>query len=267
MHLKRAEQRLRAAPRVLELPPSPPAGPGRTIRKAPFQGLPAGLLIDREDHGARWRMQVQVGDRRHLRAELRVGAMEPPLNPMRPQITFGQQALVAAPADAGHEAPSHGFVDQFGERAGRLALVRGHRLAGQGDQLQARDGRKLRRGSGPRLVVQPTHSVPSESVPPTLDGARMDAHAAGYSDGTTAVFRAEDNAGSQPVTLTTGPRPNSALEFGPLLSIQRQPDARPAATGHLPTASWLPYWAQLFCASRARSVPADFSGGIRGSGH
>jgi len=95
----------------------------------------------------------------------------------------------------------------------------------------------------------------------------MNAHLSGHRRGTSAVFAGQDDAGSPSVTLTTGPRPNSALQLGPLLDVQRQPDAGPAAMGHATTASWLTFWSQLFCAPYARSVPADFSGGIRGSGH
>jgi hypothetical protein len=95
----------------------------------------------------------------------------------------------------------------------------------------------------------------------------MDAHTPGHDLGTLALFRSQDDASPQAVALPTGPRPNSALQFGTLLGVQRQPNARPAATGHAATASRRTLWAQLFCARRARSRPADFSGGIRGSGH
>jgi hypothetical protein len=95
----------------------------------------------------------------------------------------------------------------------------------------------------------------------------MDAYAAGHGLGTAAVFTGQDDAGPQPVALTTGPRPNPALQFGTLFGVQRQLDAGPAATGHATTASWPTSPDQLFCASRDRSVPADFSGGIRVSGH
>jgi hypothetical protein len=267
VHLKGAEERLRPVPRVLELPAAPPAGRRGAIREAAFQRLHARLLVDREHHRARRGLQIQGGNFRHLLAELRIRAVEPALDPMRPQIAVGEQALVTAPADAVHEAAADRFVDQFRDRARRLARARLHRLAGEGDQLQPRDGGKLRGGSGPRLVVQPVHPVASKPGPPALDGARVNPHAPGYGRGTTAVFRAQDDAGSPSVALTTGPGPNSPLQFGTLLGVQPQPDPRPAATGHAPTASWSTARAQLFSAPRARSVPADFSGGTRGSGH
>jgi hypothetical protein len=64
--------------------------------------------------------------------------MQPALDPVRPQITRGQQPLVAAPADAGHKASGHGFVDQLGERACRLALVPLDRLS-EHDRAYAAD--------------------------------------------------------------------------------------------------------------------------------
>ena len=57
-----------------------------TVREAALQRLHARLLIDREHHGTGWGMQVQLGDRRHLLAELRIGTMEPALDPVRAQF-------------------------------------------------------------------------------------------------------------------------------------------------------------------------------------
>src|SRR5688572_12155413 len=81
------------------------------------------------------------------------------------------------------------------------------------------------------------------------------AHASGHDRGTATVFRGQDDASPPAVALTTGPRPNSALQFGTLLGVQRQPDVWPAATGHVPTAPWPTASAQLFCAPCDRSVP------------
>ena len=254
-------------PRVLELPAAPPAGRRGPVRPAPLQRLHARLLIDREHHRAGRGMQVQRGDLRDLLAKLRIRAVQPAPDPVRPKLALRQQALVAAPADALHEAAGDRFVDQRRDCARRHALGPLHRLAGEGDQLQAGDGRKLRWAPGSRLVVQPAQPLASEPAAPALDGARVDAHAPSHGRGTAAGFRGQDDARPHSVTLTTRPGPNSALQFGALLGVQHQPDARPAATSHAPTASWLTVWAQLFCSPCTRAVPADFSGGIRGSGH
>ena len=79
VHLERTEQRLGPMTRVLELPlPRPPRARG-AVREAPLQGLHARLLVDREHHRPRGRMQVQVGDRRHLLPKLGVGTVQPTL--------------------------------------------------------------------------------------------------------------------------------------------------------------------------------------------
>lgn len=100
VHFEGAQQRLRAVSRVLELASAPTAWLRRAIRKPTLQRLHARLLVDREHHRAGRGLQVELGDLRHLLAKLRIGTVEPTLDPVWPQIVLDQQALVAAPPNA-----------------------------------------------------------------------------------------------------------------------------------------------------------------------
>ena len=186
---------------------------------------------------------------------------------MRPQIDRGQETLVTAPADGIYEALGLGFAHQVGDRPRGPASAPYHRLAGQRDQFQARDGAEFGWRARPRPIVQSWQPVALEANPPTLYGSRMDTHSLGDRRRTPALLTGQDDPRPHRVALETGPRANSPLEFAALFHIQRHPAARPSATGHGPTASWRVSENQTFSTTNDRSAESDFSGGISGSHH
>jgi len=267
VHLKGAEQRLRAVPGVFELPPPGPARGGRAIRKAPLPGLHAGLFVDRQDDGAGRGMQIQVGNLGDLRPELGIGTVQPALDAVRSQVAVGQDALIAAPTDALHDATRGGFLDQRRNRARRLALRPCYGLAGQSDQLGAGDGAELRRRARPRPVLQPRQPLALKSPPPALDRTGMDAQPPRDGASTLTLFTGQDDPRPHGIALETRPGSNPTLEFGTLLLAQRDSAARPAATQHAATASRRTLRDQTSCSTRGRSAPTDFPGRINGSDH
>ncbi len=253
--------------RVLELPPSRPPGDRGAGREAPRQGLHARFLVDREHHRPRGRMQVQVGDRRHLLPKLGVGTVQPAPHPVRPQLADGQNPLIATPADPRHEVAGCRLLHQRGNRPRRPPVLPLNRLAGQGNQLQAGDWPKLRRGPGPGAIRQPGEPGAPEPGPPAFDGARMDPHVARHGRGTARLRAGQDDPGTHRVALGRGPRSNSPLEFGALRLVPHDLDARPSAPAHAPTGSLHPLLHQLFRSPRPSLPRVHFSGGISGSDH
>jgi len=234
----------RGAASAYDSPPGGETGRERPSRLPGRAFMSARLLVDREHDRAARGMQVRGGDLRNFFAKRGIRAVDPALDPVRPEVDRGENALIATPTDAGHQAAGFGFVHQVGDRAGRLAGRTTHRLAGQGNQLQARDRAERGRRPGPRLVLQSRQALTPEPRPPALDGARM-----------------------HHIAPETGPCPNSTREFGALPLVQRHPDAGPPATEHATTASWHRGRHQTFRSARDRSAQPDFSGGISGSGH
>jgi hypothetical protein len=264
--LPRAEQRLRPVPGVFELPPPLAARSRRAIGEAPFERLHAGLFIDRQDDAPRRRLQVQLGNRRHLLPKRGIGAVHPALDPMRLEIDVGQEALVAAPADVLDEAAARGFLDQLGDRARRLAA-----RPITGSQARAINSKRV---TGPNLGGGPGRGRSCNPASPwrwkrfrqrsTVRGCTPSHRAVATALMPSALARMMRARRASRWALVAA---RTRCPSGALLLVQRHPDARPPTTAHAATASWQWPAHQIFCLTSTRCASADFSGGISGSDH
>src|SRR4051812_47561976 len=101
--LVRSEEIAGAVAPVLELAAQAAVDHHGAGREAPEQGLHR-FLVDAEDDGAGRRLQVELANALHFAAELRIGAVQPLSNAMRPHPARGQSAPDRAATDGNSPA-------------------------------------------------------------------------------------------------------------------------------------------------------------------
>ena len=146
MHIHRRNERLRAVADVLELAAPCTTRSRRAIRVLALDGLDPGLLVDRQHDRALGGSAIQRADLIDLLPELRVGAMQPLPNTVRPQVARLQDALQMAAADLLDHTSLDSAINQFVQR-GRSPPLQLSGLASQRQQLQA-----LRLADAPRTT-------------------------------------------------------------------------------------------------------------------
>jgi hypothetical protein len=179
-YVERGEERRRAVSFVIVRRGRAPAVLQGQPRLGPIERLNLRLLVDREHHGMRRRIDVEPGDVAQPGGELRVGGELEGAHPVGLQLVRPPDAPHRGDADPGgfghrRRRPVGGLVRRFG---------RGQRDHAIDDRLlQGRDTRR------PRLVAQkPVHAVRHEPLLPAPD-ARLRLAAAAHDLGRAETVR------------------------------------------------------------------------------
>jgi len=137
MNQERRDQRLSAVADVLEFPSARFPRAGGAIRMFALRGLHPRLLVHADHRLARGRIQIQLDDLGHLRAEVGIGAVQPQSVLVGLQVGPLEDRVQMGPADSDDVALLDDFLQQVQGLAMQPVLSLRARFARDGDDLAA----------------------------------------------------------------------------------------------------------------------------------
>ena len=253
-HIEGRDDCLRAVAGVLPLPTRAATGLAGApmVREAVFQGLYTGHFVDAEHGAIGWRMETEIADLRHFFPELRVGAVQPAPDQMRPYVALRENPLHARFADRRDDPASDGLLSDLLERPRDRDVLRfpaavssgvllTDRLTGQGNDLAAGDGVELRGVAATRKISKALKTFAQESTAPTLDASDRNAQARGDLLRASAFGARHDDPRPSGVTLSARRRAHPTGQFCGFLGRQLQHQRRSTASRRGFHLSDLPY--------------------------
>jgi hypothetical protein len=222
------------------------------IGEAVFQGLYAGHLVNAEDGAAVRRGEIEITDLRHLLPKVRVGAVQPSSDQMRPYVALSEDSLHGRLADRRHDAASDGvpsyLLDGPRDRnvlgcptAVRPGVLLTNRLTGQRDDLAAGHGAEFRSMAVARKISKPLEALPQESASPALDAPNGNPQAIRDLARAATVGARQDDLRPRRVTLCARRRSHSGGQFCGFIRRQLERQRRPSTSRRDTHLGELPY--------------------------
>ena len=158
------------------------------IGEAVFQGLHPGHLVNAEHGAAGGRGEIEVADLGHFLPKVRVGAVQPSPDQMRPHGALREDPLHGRPADRRHHPAGSRLLSHLLEgprdrdvpglpAAVRPGVLLPDRLTRQRDDLTASDRAERQGMTTARQIAEPLEALAEESSSPAFDAPPGDSQA------------------------------------------------------------------------------------------
>ena len=222
------------------------------IGEAVFQGLHPGHLVNAEHGAAGGRGEIEVADLGHFLPKVRVGAVQPSPDQMRPHGALREDPLHGRPADRRHDPAGSRLLSHLLEgprdrdvpglpAAVRPGVLLPDRLTRQRDDLTASDRAERQGMTTARQIAEPLEALAEESSSPAFDAPPGDSQAPRNLTRASAFGARHDDPRPGGVALRAGRRSYSEGQFCGFLGRQLERQRRPTTSRRGTHLDELPY--------------------------
>jgi hypothetical protein len=223
VHIPGGGQAARALATILELPATDLGGSGKTAWETTTKRLHPGFLIDAQDDLAGPRApKIQVDDLPHLPGEVRVGAMDPYLVAVRPEVHVAEDPSDRTRRDGVDEIRLQERLSQAQEAPLVAMILVGNGPTRQAEDLASQDSVEPRWTPAAGAIVKPLEAMIDEAATPLADGIVGDGETSRDPSVAETLCSLEDDACPQDLTLLARRRPRDP--FQPVSVLARKDD-------------------------------------------